>query len=127
MEQLDRKANKEEYEKPYQDEDLISNDVKEKERNNNINNDNNKNYKKAWQDEDSNYNDLKEKETNTNIISDINESEIETTPVREKRGNLILRQELKSCTPECNAKNALICNFLMFVLFAGVGMIIINY
>jgi len=128
MEQLDRKANKEEYEKPYKQKNSISNDEKEKERsNNNINNDSTKKYNKTWQDEDSINNDEKLKTSHSLINNDRNKSELEITPVREKRGNIILRQELNSCTPDCNAKNALICNFLMFVLFAGVGMIIINY
>lgn len=38
------------------------------------------------------------------------------------RGNFILRQELKSFTPECNAKCGIIFNFALMIAFISIGI-----
>ena len=93
MEQLDRRANQsQESEKHHQDDDAINNPDNENEENEE--------------------NDDQHPEDDT---------EVEVPETREKRGNFIFRQELKSFTPECNAKNALCCNFILVIIFAGAG------
>ncbi len=43
--------------------------------------------------------------------------------------DVILRQELKSFTPNCNLRCAIICNLIMIILFAsfGIPIIILSY
>jgi hypothetical protein len=43
-----------------------------------------------------------------------------------RRGNFILRQELKDYTPECNIKFSLLINSIMLILFIGCGIPILN-
>jgi hypothetical protein len=44
----------------------------------------------------------------------------------EKRGNFILRQELKTLTPDCNVKCSIICNLILMVVFFVFGGSIIG-
>jgi len=41
------------------------------------------------------------------------------------RGNFILRQELKSYTPECNTKCGIILNLILMIFFLAAGIPII--
>jgi len=45
--------------------------------------------------------------------------------VPEPRGNIFFRQELNSITPECGPKCALICNFILLIIFIGIGIPIV--
>ena len=49
-----------------------------------------------------------------------NKQEIQT-PEISKRGNFILRQELKTLTPDCNIKCSVICNLILMVIFFVFG------
>ena len=44
-----------------------------------------------------------------------------------KRGNFILRQDLKSYTPEFNAKCGIIFNSFLFIIFLSIGVLITLY
>jgi hypothetical protein len=43
-----------------------------------------------------------------------------------RRGNFVLRQELKDYTPECNIKFSLLFNSAMLLVFIGCGVPILN-
>ncbi len=95
-----------------------------------VNNENEKSYeiyeKPPQEKDDIANNKVDENEEPQDQNEEHNESEMELPQVHEKRGNFIFRQELSSFTPECNAKNALCCNFFMMIMFAGVGKRISN-
>lgn len=42
-----------------------------------------------------------------------------------KKPHIILRQELKSLTPNCNIKCAVICNLILIIIFVCFGVPII--
>ena len=44
---------------------------------------------------------------------------------KELRGNVIIRQELRTLTPICNSKCALICYSVLFLLYLIFGLLII--
>lgn len=54
---------------------------------------------------------------------DKNISEIQKV---KKRGNFILRQELKNLTPQCNIKFSLICNAILCLIFWIVGIPVLS-
>ena len=43
-----------------------------------------------------------------------------------KRGNFLLRQELKNLTIECSPKCSIICNFSIFIIMIGLAIPILN-
>jgi hypothetical protein len=47
--------------------------------------------------------------------------------VYKKRGNFILRQELRSYTPECNSRCGIIFNLVLLFVFLAAGIPIIYY
>jgi len=116
MEEINNRANENNYEEPHDDYAINKLDYHPKHGDNRNNRDNDHNQEH----ENSEEHDNNQEDEDEDI-----ESEVEVPQVHEKRGNFIFRQELSSFTPECNAKNALCCNFFMVVMFAGVGIAII--
>jgi len=50
---------------------------------------------------------------------------ISNNTLPEKRGNIFFRQELTSITPDCRAKCSLFGNFLLILIFLGLGIPIV--
>jgi hypothetical protein len=58
-------------------------------------------------------------------LNNSNKSSMAKEIVMKKRGNFILRQELKSFTPGCGPRTSIFCNLLVVLVFCLVGFPII--
>lgn len=62
------------------------------------------------------YNNIKSNNRSSNKEKELYRNHSELNRIK-KRGNFILRQELKNLTIECSIKCSIICNTLMFFVF----------
>jgi hypothetical protein len=60
-------------------------------------------------------------DSNNQVNSDQAAKEV-VPGIKKKRGNFLLRQELKSYTPECNPTCGIIFNIVTLLVFAGLGV-----